>query len=240
VSFAATGVSVSEGDGTQNVTLEISPAPTANITVNYAVNEPRVSSLDWATVGSDFSITGLDTSTNLGTVTVPANSSSVTIPVVITDDSVSEGAELMELTLKSGAGYTLNNPKRFSFVIGDDDPGLLFSATSLTVEEGSSATYTVRLGTEPTGTVTVTVGGATGDVTVDTDPDTNGNQNTLSFTTSNFNWSRAETVTVSAGEDADATDDSATLSHSASGGGYNSVTGNVAVTVTDDDTPRSP
>ncbi|WP_034418202.1 autotransporter outer membrane beta-barrel domain-containing protein, partial [Candidatus Synechococcus spongiarum] len=39
------------------------------------------------------------------------------------------------------------------------------------------------------------------------------------------------------GEDDDATNDSANLSHTAAGGGYNSVTGNVAVTITDNDIP---
>ena len=44
-------------------------------------------------------------------------------------------------------------------------------------------------------------------------------------------------MTVAAAQDVDTTNDTATLSHSASGGGYNSVTGDLAVTVTDDDSP---
>ena len=41
---------------------------------------------------------------------------------------------------------------------------------------------------------------------------------------------------MAAGEDADTVNDSATLSHTAAGSGYNSITGNVAVTITDNDT----
>jgi len=111
---------------------------------------------------------------------------------------------------------------------------LVFSPTSLTVGEGGSGSYTVKLATRPTGTVTVTVGGASGEVTVDTNSGSEGNQTTLTFTTGN--WNTAQPVTVSAGEDDDAVNDAATLSHTATGGGYNSVSGNLEVTVTDDDT----
>ncbi|WP_236619848.1 autotransporter outer membrane beta-barrel domain-containing protein, partial [Candidatus Synechococcus spongiarum] len=95
------------------------------------------------------------------------------------------------------------------------------------VEEGSSGSYTVKLASEPTGTVTVRVGGNNSEVTV--------SPASLSFTATT--WNTAQPVTVSAGEDDDATNDSATLSHTAAGGGYNSVTGNVAVTITDNDIP---
>ena len=59
-------------------------------------------------------------------------------------------------------------------------------------------------------------------------------KSSLTFTTSG--WSTAQTVTVSAGQDADAVGDSATLTHVAAGGDYGSVSRDLAVTVTDDDT----
>ncbi len=118
----------------------------------------------------------------------------------------------------------------------DDSVGLVLSATTLTVAEGGSGTYTVALASQPTAEVTVTVGGVSGEVTVDTDGDTGGNQNTLTFTTGD--WNTAQTVTVSADEDGDTDNDSATLTHTAAGGDYAGVTGDsVEVTVTDDDTP---
>ena len=110
--------------------------------------------------------------------------------------------------------------------------GLEFSTTSLTVAEGATATYTVKLATRPTGDVTVAIAGESGGVTVDdTDPNETGDQKTLAFTPST--WNTAQTVRVRAAEDDDTADESATLSHTASGGGYGTVTGNVSVEVDD-------
>ena len=113
-------------------------------------------------------------------------------------------------------------------------PGLSLSRSSLTVAENGSATYTVRLDSWPIGgDVTVTITGMSGtDVTVDTDSHLTGDQDTLTFTATT--WSRPRTVTLSAGGDTDATDDSVTLTHTASGANYGSVTGSLFVTVNDD------
>ncbi|KKZ12812.1 MAG: hypothetical protein TH68_07320, partial [Candidatus Synechococcus spongiarum 142] len=56
----------------------------------------------------------------------------------------------------------------------------------------------------------------------------------LSFTTSN--WNTVQTVTVSAATDDNATAETVTLSHSATGADYGSVSQALVVTVTDDDT----
>ena len=84
----------------------------------------------------------------------------------------------------------------------------------------------MKLTTRPTGPVTVTLGGTAGtDLSLD--------KTSLSFTVAN--WNAAQTVTVSAGDDADGADDAATLTHTASGGGYGAVSKNLQVRVTDDD-----
>ena len=70
-------------------------------------------------------------------------------------------------------------------------------------------------------------------MTVDTDSATDGAQNTLSFSTSN--WNTGQTVTVSAAEDDNTTNETVTLSHSASGGGYDTVSQTLVVTVADTD-----
>ena len=103
-----------------------------------------------------------------------------------------------------------------------------FDRDGLTVQEqGPDSTYTVRLGNQPTGNVTVTISGQSGTVTVDSTP--------LTFTTGN--WSTPQTVTLTAIDDMNRTDDSLTLTHAASGGGYGSVTASLSVTVEDDDGP---
>ena len=57
---------------------------------------------------------------------------------------------------------------------------------------------------------------------------------TLTFTTEN--WHAPQTVTVAAVHDGDAADDSATVTHGVSGGGYEGSVPDVAVTVDDDET----
>ena len=56
----------------------------------------------------------------------------------------------------------------------------------------------------------------------------------LTFTVEN--WNTAQTVTVKAGQDNDAVNDTATLTHTASGGDYVNVTKDLPVSITDDDT----
>ena len=56
----------------------------------------------------------------------------------------------------------------------------------------------------------------------------------LTFTVDN--WDVAQTVTVEAGQDNDGSADTATLTHTASGGDYAGITADLPVTVTDDDT----
>ena len=98
---------------------------------------------------------------------------------------------------------------------------------SLTVAEGASETYTVVLTSQPTDDVTVRVGGHAGtDLTVSPDE--------LVFTTTN--WGGLRTVTVTAGEDGDAADETVTLTHAATGGGFGGyVLPKVAVTIADND-----
>ncbi len=103
-----------------------------------------------------------------------------------------------------------------------------FNKSHLTIqEEGAGSRYTVRLGKAPTGNVTVAISGQSGTVTVDSTP--------LTFTTGN--WSTPQTVTLTAFDDSNRTDNSFTLTHTASGGGYGSVTASLSVTVEDDDGP---
>ena len=108
------------------------------------------------------------------------------------------------------------------------DPALSVSATSLRLAEGSSGAYTVALATRPADNVTVTIASDNADVTT--------RPASLSFTTAN--WDTAQRVTVSAASDGDTANDTATLTHTASGGGYDDAPAvSVAVSVTDDDTP---
>ena len=78
----------------------------------------------------------------------------------------------------------------------------------------------------------MTVASDNTDVTADTST-TTGIQTTLAFSTTS--WNTARTVTVAAAGDAGSADETATLSHTATGGGYASVTHGVFVAVQDDE-----
>ena len=110
------------------------------------------------------------------------------------------------------------------------NPAVLVRPKSFPMDEDSTATYKVWLGTEPSADVTVTVGGTIAGVTVA--------PASLTFTTTDWDWDSRKTVTVSAADDLDTTDESVTLTHTPSGGGYGSAARDeVSVTVRDDDIP---
>ena len=99
------------------------------------------------------------------------------------------------------------------------------SAPTLAVTAGGAGeTYTVVLGAAPDGEVTVAIASDNGDVTASPD--------SLSFTASD--WSAPQTVTATAAADDDGYADAASLTHTASGGGYDGVTGTLPVAVAGD------
>ena len=107
------------------------------------------------------------------------------------------------------------------------DPALSVSATTLRLAEGGSGAYTVALATRPADNVTVAIASDNDDVTT--------RPAALTFTTAN--WATAQRVTVSAASDDDTANDTATLTHTAAGGGYADAPAvSVTVSVTDDDT----
>ena len=113
-------------------------------------------------------------------------------------------------------------------------PGVSVSQMALTVteEDTTGVSYTVVLATQPTADVTVTVAGHAGTVVIlAPDPPA------LTFTAKN--WDTVQTVTVTAVDDADTTNDSITLTHSATSADtdYDGISiADVAVIVNDNDT----
>ena len=125
-------------------------------------------------------------------------------PVEVTagqdDDAVEDTA-----TLTRHRAATTTRSKDLPVTVTDNDtPELMLSKSELAVTEGASASYTVKLATQPTGQVTVTVGGMTGTALSVT-------ENTLTFSITD--WNTAQPVEVTAGQDDDAVEDTATLTH---------------------------
>ena len=170
-----------------------------------------------------------------------------TVTATAVDDNNPTGETVTVTHAVSGTADATSYPTTLSLtaanvtvtVTDNDVPGLALSATDLTtngVPEGGTATYTVRLNTQPTGPVTVSVSSNNADVPADVDGDaSNGAQTTLTFTTAS--WETAQTVTVRAGEDADAANDAVTWTHDPSGADYETVANaELAFTVNDDET----
>ncbi len=112
-SFTSASSSAAESAGTRNVTVNLSSAaPAGGLAVGYSVTGTAT-----AGSGNDFTIQ------NSGTLSVAAGASSATIPVAINDDSATENAETVILTLTSGTGYTLGSPAVHTLtIIGNDNP----------------------------------------------------------------------------------------------------------------------
>ena len=127
-------------------------------------------------------------------------------------------------------------------LVVDTDAGTDGAQTTLALEEehatDGAKSYTVRLGAEPGGPVTVRV--ASGDAAVEVDTDATRRQRDLTFTAAT--WATAQTVTATVAADDDATGATVTVAHTVHGSGdataYPTTLAavNVTVTVTDDDT----
>ena len=110
---------------------------------------------------------------------------------------------------------------------GPDRRAIIVDPGALNVAEGGAAHYTVMLGSQPTGPVTVIPTPASAELTL--------TPAALRFTAGD--WRAAKTVTVTATQDDDALADAAVqLAHEVRGGGYDGVPGvPVVVTIVEDD-----
>ena len=126
-------------------------------------------------------------------------------------------------------------------------PGIVLPATDVTLREGRTASYNLKLATDPGAGATVRVSitsGDTGAVTVnDTQSGVNGTQNYLDFSGgSGGSWNTHQAVTVRGVQDADTTNEADVLTHAVSvqAGSSAPYTGlanrTLNVDVTDDDT----
>ena len=93
VSFASASQRVVERSGTRNVTVNLSPPPASDITLNYTVGGTATPGLGYETLS--------------GTLPVSAGAATATIPVTLLADSDQEDRETVVLTLAPGTGYRL-------------------------------------------------------------------------------------------------------------------------------------
>ena len=200
-----------ETDGT-SYTVNLSSEPTGNVTVDVTL--PDGSEVSAKPVQLTF------TTENWGTP------QTVTLSAEQDDDAVNDFVTVThDIT---GADYQGTKADTVTVTVEDDDTqSITLSKTELTVVEGQTGEYTVKLGTQPTDEVTIAINPPVlSDVNVE--------PSEITFTADN--WSTEQTVTVSADHDSDDEDDNAVLTHTARGADYAGLSVGLQVTV-DDDAP---
>ena len=203
--------SIAEAGGVATVTARLSGRSSAAVTITVSASPGA---------GTDFTQSGT-------TLTVAAGATASTGAVTAVDNDVD--APDKSVTVSGTASDSLglaNAPSPVTLAIADDDEkGLVLDPEEVTAAEGGTVEYTVALNSEPTGSVAVTVASDHADVTV--------SHASLTFTP--MSWATAQTVTVTAAADGDDSADTVTtVSHRASGGGYDGEAGTVEVSVSGD------
>ena len=200
---AAHTASVGEGGASIDVAVTVSALPHTATSFDVTVTGGT------ATEGDDYTI-ATKTVTFGGTPTTDT-ATTKNIAITITDDTVSEGDETIELRIAAAADPPVGLADRYqrhpaastaTITITDNDGAVVLSTAGVTLRPGASGDYTIKLGTRPATDVTVT---PTSD---DTDKATV--SGALTFTSAN--WDQPQTVTVTG-----VADGTATISHTVSG-----------------------
>ncbi|MBF2755779.1 MAG: hypothetical protein ISN29_11070, partial [Gammaproteobacteria bacterium AqS3] len=206
---SASGALTVEEGGSETFTVRLATQPSTSVRVAVA----EATNVNISVTPASLFFTTADWST-AKTVTVTASQGS----------SGASGAGRITLSA-AGADYGGVNAA-LAVSVSDSGRGFIVSASSLTVEEGGSETFTVRLESQPSGEVSVAVVETSND-------DVSVSPAALTFSTTD--WSTPQTVTVNVAEDDDQNDDQARVRLVASGADYTDVAGSVAVSVTDND-----
>ncbi|MBD2624718.1 DUF4347 domain-containing protein [Microcystis flos-aquae FACHB-1344] len=223
VTLAVSPASVTE-DGTTNLiyTFTRSGLTTNPLTVNYTLGGT-------ATLNTDYTRTGTN-----NTVTFAAGSSTATVTVDPTPDTIVESNETVILTLAAGTGYTVGTTTPVTGTITNDDTSvtLAVSPASVTEDGTTNLIYTFTrsgLTTNPL-TVNYTLGGT---ATLNTDYTRTGTNNTVTFAAG----SSTATVTIDPTPDTIVESDETVILTLAAGTGYTvGTTTPVTGTITNDDT----
>ncbi len=215
-----TSVTVTEGS-TASYKVKLNTKPSASVTVTVARK----------TTGSQDSDISVKTGSSL-TFTTSNWNTDQTVTLEAAEDGDGDNGTAVFKHTASGGGYNSVTADLTATESDNDTRGFTLNPTSVTVTEGSTASYKVKLNTKPSASVTVTVarkttGSQDSDISVKTG-------SSLTFTTSN--WNTDQTVTLEAAEDGDGDNGTAVFKHTASGGGYNSVTADLTATESDNDT----
>lgn len=133
------------------------------------------------------------------------------------------GNKLSKFILNGANVVVINNGESGGGSTSGTYGNIVVSKSAITVSEGNTDTFTVKLDKAPTNSQIVNISSNNSDVTLST--------NTLTFNSSNYN--QTQEVRINVAEDSDATNDSCTLTLSSN----NVPSKTITITVTDNDTP---
>ena len=204
ITVSSTGLEVTEGDTTGAFyDLEMVSEPAEDVVIDIR-----------GAAGSDLTVSPATVTFTPGNWRTPKR---VTITAAEDDDTLDDRVVLTHSPRKGERElYIDGDIENVVITVKDNDKGVNLSPLSLEVQEGGAAgeEYTVWLSVQPSDTVTVAITGTTNtDLTLDND--------SLTFTVDN--WHIPQTVTVTASNDADGIEDTATLTHTPSGGDYDNI-----------------
>ncbi len=226
------------------ITLELDVTPGAantaasgTFTVTVVQGAPFAMTVPF-TVSGPGTVSGSATDANVALGDIHSSAVTITRDTGTTDAVEVDLGTLPSLPATGHSGYSLVKSSDLPRDVLSEAAGITLSASTLTVAEGGTATYEIKLASAPTASVTLTITAPDG-LKVSTGGSAAAATATLTFSTSN--WSTNQTVTVSAEEDDDAVNEMLTLSHSTTSTDTEFVLAasdlaGVSVTVTDNDT----
>ena len=219
-----TGLVTTEGGGTATFSVVLNTQPTASVTIGLTSSNPAEGTVSPASL-----------------VFTPANwNAPQTVTVTGVNDAIADGPQVYSVitaaATSADAKYAGVDPADVAVTNTDNDsPGITVSPTTglVTTESGGSATFTVRLNSQPTASVTI-------GLTSSKPSEGTLSPASLIFTTAN--WNAPQTVTVTGVNDsvADGSQSYSAITAPAVSAdtGYNGINpSDVALTNTDNDSP---
>ena len=203
----STALPVAEGS-TATYTVKLATAPTGGVRVQVSSSNTEVK----VKTGSGSAATSINLDFN---ATTWNDTQTVTVSADSDTDAAADTATLTHSidTANTVTDYDTVSSKTLTVNVADDDGEIVVSqSTTLTVAEGSSGTYNVKLRGQPASDVVVRVSsGDGGAVSVNKTGGTAGASQDLTFT--NSDWNTNQVVTLTGEQDDDTGDESVTITH---------------------------
>ena len=140
VSIVATnGLAYEEGQKPSAFKFTRIGSTTAPLTVNFAVSGTASSRSDYVPLGNS--------------ITIPAGTNSVLLPLIPVDDPTEEHAETVTVTILSAPGAAVGLPNSATIVIVDNDGTIQFTSPTFYVNENEGTAF---IGVQRTGNTNVT------------------------------------------------------------------------------------